>query len=93
ILSVIQCWLQNIDPNSSDKDAKTRLQEYLQGLGYMTPEYNLIKKQGKDHLQTFTIQCVVKELDLKALGNKRSRKKAEQLAAQNLLNMVNDDAL
>lgn len=89
ILSVMQNWLQNVNPNTSDKDAKTRLQEYLQGFGYMTPEYNLIGTQGKDHIQTFTIQCNVKELSLKTQGTKRSRKKAEQLAAQNLLDLIN----
>ncbi len=90
ILSVMQNWFNNVDPNTNDKDPKTRLQEYLQGIGYMAPEYNLVEKQGKDHLQTFTIQCVVKELDLTAHGKKRSRKKAEQLAAQTILEKIEE---
>lgn len=91
ILSVMDNWLQNVDPTTSDKDAKTRLQEYLQSFGYLTPEYKLIEKIGKDHLQTFTIQCTVKELNLTAHGKKRSRKKAEQLAAQNILGMIENN--
>lgn len=91
ILSVMHDWLQNVDPKTSDKDAKTRLQEHLQGFGFMTPEYKLVEKNGKDHLQTFTIQCTVKELNLTAQGIKRSRKKAEQLAAQTILGMIENN--
>lgn len=89
ILVVMDKWLQNVNPDSSDKDAKTRLQEYLQSQGLKTPDYELIAKHGKDHLQTFTIKCSVSELDLSAIGVKRSRKKAEQLAAQTLLGKLN----
>lgn len=91
ILSVMHDWLKNVDPKTSDKDAKTRLQEYLQGFGFVTPEYKLVEKTGKDHLQTFTIQCTVKELNLTAHGIKRSRKKAEQLAAQTILGMIENN--
>ena len=88
ILKVMHDWLQNVNPDTSDKDAKTRLQEYLQSQGFKTPDYELIAKQGKDHLQTFTIRCSVLELDVSAIGVKRSRKKAEQLAAQTLLEKI-----
>ena len=57
----------------------------LQSQGYSIPKYELIGKHGKDHLQTFTIKCSVPELQLSSIGEKRSRKKAEQLAAQTLL--------
>jgi ribonuclease-3 len=89
ILAVMHNWLIKVDPETSDKDAKTLLQEYLQSQGYKTPEYSLLKTQGKDHLQTFTIQCLVKELNLTSTGQKRSRKKAEQMAAKNMLEKIN----
>jgi len=88
ILSVMKRWLEKVDPNISDKDAKTRLQEYLQKYNFATPEYTLISKHGKDHLQTFKIQCVVKDLQLHAIAEKRSRKKAEQLSAELILEQI-----
>ena len=89
ILTVMHNWLQKIDPNICDKDAKTQLQEYLQKQGYAIPRYSLIDKSGKDHLQTFVMQCTVSELNLQAQASNRSRKKAEQQAAQLILNSIN----
>lgn len=88
ILEVMQSWLVKVDPNISDKDAKTRLQEYLQQNGHDVPKYALLSKQGKDHLQTFTIECNVSELKLKAVAIQRSRKKAEQQSAQLILDKI-----
>ncbi|VAW32875.1 Ribonuclease III [hydrothermal vent metagenome] len=88
ILEVMHNWLQKVDPNISDKDAKTRLQEYLQKHGLQVPSYSLVNKFGKDHLQTFKIKCLIAELKLSATAEERSRKKAEQQAAQNILNKI-----
>jgi ribonuclease-3 len=88
ILSVMDKWLQNVDPNTTDKDAKTRLQEYLQDKGLLVPHYKLQDKFGKDHLQTFRISCTVKSLDISESAEHRSRKKAEQKAAQKVLNTI-----
>jgi len=88
ILTVMQDWFNKVNPNISDKDAKTKLQEYLQQNGYELPSYNLISTQGKDHLQTFTINCKVKQLKLTAQATQRSRKKAEQNSAQIILDMI-----
>ena len=88
ILDVMHDWLQNVDPNTSDKDAKTRLQEYLQDRGLPVPQYNLRDKFGKDHLQTFRMECVIKSLNISETAEHRSRKKAEQQAAQNVLNII-----
>jgi ribonuclease-3 len=88
ILNVMQDWLLKVDPNISDKDAKTRLQEYLQKNGMQVPDYSLLEKTGKDHLQTFKMQCNVKELKLAEDATSRSRKKAEQQAAQQILDRI-----
>lgn len=89
ILSVMHNWLENLDPNISDKDAKTKLQEYLQKKGFNIPLYTLIEKYGKDHLQTFKMQCKIIEMKLITSATHRSRKKAEQHAAQHALNEIN----
>ena len=88
ILAVMHTWLQKVDPDISDKDAKTRLQEYLQKQGFPTPCYSLIEKSGKDHLQTFKMKCTVVELQLTEEAVNRSRKKAEQQAAEKILNKI-----
>ena len=88
ILAVMHEWFVKVDPNISDKDAKTRLQEYLQKNSHEVPSYHLISTQGKDHLKTFSIECHVKELNLSALAVKRSRKKAEQHSAQIILDKI-----
>ena len=88
ILCVMDSWLLKVDPNASDKDAKTRLQEYLQKRGLSIPNYSLIEKSGKDHLQIFTMQCSINELKLSEKAVNRSRKKAEQQVAQNILNKI-----
>ena len=88
IRKVMKKWLDNVDPDVTDKDAKTRLQEYLQKNGHNIPEYNLLETSGKDHLQTFKIQCLVQELNLSTTAIDRSRKKSEQKAAGLMLNQI-----
>lgn len=88
ILAVMQEWLQNVNPNISDKDAKTRLQEFLQKNGYPLPEYQLLEEFGKDHLRSFRILCDVPDINMAAEAVNKSRKKAEQQAAQEILNQI-----
>ncbi len=67
------------------KDPKTRLQEYLQGRGLPTPEYIVVSTQGADHEQEFLIECRVSTLNQSTQGTGTSRRRAEQSAAQQLL--------
>lgn len=65
------------------KDAKTRLQEYLQGHGLPLPAYTLVQETGPDHARQFTIKAASQEKTAQATAS--SRKKAEQAAAEKLL--------
>jgi ribonuclease III len=78
------------DPNLNDclKDAKTQLQEYLQAGKIALPEYTLTQVDGDEHEQIFYITCVVNELKKKTCGQGSSRRKAEQLAAQAMLEQL-----
>lgn len=67
------------------KDPKTRLQEYLQGLGHALPVYHLHAVDGEPHAQTFTVRCEVSPLGLSADGSGSSRRRAEQEAAERVL--------
>jgi ribonuclease III len=70
------------------KDPKTRLQELLQGRGLALPVYTLTAVAGDAHDQSFTISCEVPVLELAAVGEGASRRRAEQLAAARLLDLL-----
>lgn len=74
-----------LDPNASHKDAKTRLQEYLQARKQPLPEYELLVAEGKDHQQQFTVACRVAILKSSYTATDSSRRKAEQAAAAQVL--------
>lgn len=77
--------LQQLTLEAADKDAKTRLQEYLQGRNCPLPEYQLLNVQGDDHQQRFHVACRLDKQGLVAEGNGSSRRKAEQAAASSAL--------
>ncbi len=67
------------------KDAKTRLQEALQGRGLPLPKYALEEVGGEPHEQWFVASCEAEALRLRATGRGSSRRRAEQEAAQRVL--------
>ncbi len=67
------------------KDAKTRLQEWLQGRGLPLPRYQVLLVEGESHAQTFRVSCEVEAVKASAQGEGLSRRRAEQAAAQQLL--------
>ena len=77
--------LQKLSAGSTDKDAKTRLQEYLQGRGNPLPEYEMVLVEGDDHDQVFSVHCRLSRPNMVVAGSGKSRRKAEQDAAQNAL--------
>jgi len=67
------------------KDAKTRLQEYLQSRSLTLPRYSVLGIEGEDHAQTFRVTCEVAGLGLRVEGSGSSRRRAEQQAAGRML--------
>ena len=80
--------LGSIDRRLPAKDAKTRLQEYLQGQRRKLPVYRIAATSGAAHKQVFEVECVLEDLKLSASGQGRSRRSAEQRAAENLLKLL-----
>ena len=80
--------LQQLDLSRSVKDPKTRLQEYLQSRNLALPEYSVTATSGKQHQQLFEVECSLPDLDITARGEGRSRRKAEQDAASNALELI-----
>ncbi len=88
ILDLFRARLRHVDRRDCLKDPKTRLQEHLQGRNLALPEYAVEATAGKQHARVFTVCCRVPELGLESAGTGSSRKKAEQRAAQQLLEMI-----
>ena len=72
------------------KDAKTRLQEWLQGRGLPLPRYQVVQIDGESHAQTFRVNCVLDAVNKSAEGEGASRRRAEQAAAQVLLSQLGE---
>ncbi len=68
-----------------EKDPKTRLQEWLQGRSLGLPEYLEESVRGEPHARTFTVLCRVAQSEIEARGVGSSRRRAEQLAAEQVL--------
>ncbi len=81
-LKVLKAHLQALKPQTNVKDAKTRLQEWLQAHKYPLPEYELQKATGQDHQLEFTVACHIAPFDKPFVATDSSRKKAEQKTAQ-----------
>jgi ribonuclease III len=77
--------LDHIDPRTLGKDAKTLLQEHLQGHKIALPQYTVIATHGAAHNQQFEVECLVPKLDIKVFGSGASRRAAEQAAAKKAL--------
>lgn len=71
--------------NGAPKDAKTRLQERLQGLALALPLYELVASRGNDHAKTFDVECRIDALGIRASGSGSTRRGAEQAAAEQAL--------
>jgi len=88
VLNLYQEQLQNVDADANLRDPKTRLQEHLQANKNSLPSYQVEKITGKSHDQVFTVSCKLTDLDMQSNGKGSSRKKAEQQAAQTILDKL-----
>ena len=82
VATLYQDKLTTIDPTAIDKDAKSQLQEYLQGKKMELPEYEVMTISGEAHAQTFTVRCTLHKLKITTTGVGTSRRVAEQQAAK-----------
>ena len=70
---------------TAPKDAKTALQEWLQGRRLRLPQYEVVETLGEAHEQTFRVRCEVPEMNIAETGEGPSRRAAEQEAAARTL--------
>ncbi len=89
VLRLLESRLADIDPDSTSKDAKTALQEFLQSRRRCLPEYKTMDISGPAHQQIFTVSCLVDSLPEPVVANGSTRRKAEQAAARATLDLLN----
>jgi ribonuclease-3 len=80
--------LARADPAALGKDAKTRLQEWLQARRMAVPEYEVTSTSGEAHAQVFEVACRIPALGIVADGRGSNRRGAEQAAAEAALAQI-----
>lgn len=80
--------IERPDLHTLGKDAKTLLQEYLQGKKLPLPKYTVTAIQGEAHAQVFQVACSIPSLDVTTHGEGGSRRAAEQAAAEEAYRII-----
>lgn len=81
VLRLFEPVLSETQEDRWSKDAKTALQEWLQGRKMPVPTYRIEATRGKAHEQVFVVACELPELQVSVTGEGLSRRAAEQAAA------------
>lgn len=71
-----------------EKDAKTRLQEWLQARQKPLPSYDPVGESGEEHAKLFQVRCSTSEPPLSTEGEGSSRRNAEQAAAAAMMELL-----
>lgn len=91
-LLIKRCLKDRLDDLSLEdadtKDPKTHLQEYLQSRQLALPEYEVVATFGDEHNQSFEVSCIIAGLDEPIIGSGTSRRRAEQAAAQQVIDRL-----
>lgn len=85
ILDLFETAIESLPDAEDLKDPKTRLQEFLQGRARPLPQYVLTHESGADHNKEFTVVCRLPDDEGVSEAKGKSRRKAEQAAAENML--------
>jgi ribonuclease-3 len=88
VLGLFDPLIEQLPDAEALKDAKTRLQEWLQARGRPLPNYRLEREAGADHVKQFFVSCRLAEDDTAVEAEGSSRRKAEQAAAALLLDRL-----
>jgi ribonuclease-3 len=89
----VQCSLLSdqavLSSASTDDNYKSALLEYSQGHSLGVPRYTIVREDGPDHDRRFTVEVVLGTESL-GTGSGRSKKDAEQAAAAQALDHINN---
>ncbi|MCH8227821.1 MAG: ribonuclease III [Proteobacteria bacterium] len=90
ILDLFDPLIEKLPAIEELKDAKSRLQEWLQGRARPLPEYTLIREEGADHVKKFHVQCRITDDGSMMEASGSSRRRAEQAAAAKMLELLQE---
>ncbi len=88
VLPWFEALLEALPVGKPEKDAKTRLQEWLQARQKPLPNYQSVAETGEEHDKRFVVSCTLTEPVLSAEGEGGSRRMAEQAAAAAVLEQL-----
>ena len=86
LLPFVRRDLQELESRGGDGDYKTPLQQLIQQTEGDVLEYVLIREDGPDHMKTFEVEARLNS-NVIGRGVGRSKRKAEQAAARDALNL------
>ena len=89
ILSLYQPLIDNIDQKSL-KNPKNELQERLQKNGHELPIYEIKSLSGSEHNLCFVATCILKSHNLLTEGSGKSKKSAEEKAAEKMIKQLDE---
>lgn len=88
ILALYRESLERVVVDGPSKDPKTRLQERLQAEKRSLPTYEVLEIGGSQHDQSFLVCCCLTDSNQTARGRGKSRRRAEQQAAEQMLELI-----
>lgn len=80
--------LEAINPDITQKDPKSALQELLQKLRLGLPTYRNVRVSGNENAQIFEVALKVPHIEHEILGSGSSKRRAEQKAASSALDYI-----
>ena len=90
VISLIEKNHKDISLDSLFKDYKTTLQELTQARFGQTPQYRVVASRGPDHKKEFEVAVTIEDKEYaRAIG--KSKKIAQQVAAEEALKMLNKE--
>jgi ribonuclease-3 len=88
ILEQLDPFLQSVGTGDvNPHDYKSKLQEVAQAIWHKTPTYRMVREAGAAHDRRFSVQVHFDD-EVMGEGHGRSKKEAEQAAAQDALNLI-----
>jgi len=90
ILKLFDPLIENLPGIEELKDAKTRLQEWLQARSRPLPGYELLREEGAEHAKKFHVACILSDDGTRVEESGASRRKAEQAAARMILELLQE---
>lgn len=91
LLPRVSALLQNVEPQLTPKDPKSRFQEWAQRTWGVTPRYKVVESFGPDHAKQFISLVSVKAEQL-GIGTGHSKQDASQAAAASALFRVGESS-